>query len=231
MVSSPHFRNSESGNVVFFILLAIVLIGLVTVAMRSGSDNDHIDNETLSIEASKIREYASELERGIAFIMRDGNSESEIRFASGTASVYGDITLSSATQLYNQLGGGVEYRNVPSTISSADHWEFYGHTHLPDVGTSAPELIAVLPHVSEAFCKKINAMNGYNTATQPTDNSGDCINAADSNAALRFTSGNLFSTGGAIDETDEASFTVKPAMQGCVKCGTDFHFFHVLMAR
>ncbi len=223
-------RNSESGNVFFFILLAIVLIGLVTVALRSGGDQN-IDKETLLIQASQVRQYASELERGVAFIMRDGSSETEIRFSNEVTGDYGVFDSAPTREVFNEKGGGVEYRLPPPEISTATQWEFYGHTHLPDVGTGAPELIAVLPHVNKAFCERINEMNGYNPATQPLDNTGDCINAVDSNPALRFTSGNLFSTGGAIDTTNEASFTVKPSMQGCVQCAANYHFFHVLMAR
>lgn len=224
-------RSSESGNVFFFILLAVMLVGLVTAALRSGDEGSNIDRETLVITASQVRQYASELERGVAFIMRDGASESEIRFAHDSGGDYGNVADTPTRQVFAESGGGVEYRDPPAGISSAAQWEFYGHTHLPDVGTPAPELIAVLPHVTKEFCEKINEMDSYDPATQPTDNTGDCLNAVDDNPALRFTSSNQFSTGGSIDTTDEASFTVKPSMQGCVQCGSDYHFFHVLMAR
>lgn len=228
---SPSGGSPDSGNVIFLVLLAIVLVGLVTAALRSGGEGANIDKETLLINASQVRQYASDLERGVAFIMRDGASESEIRFSNDLNADYGTPGTVPTREVFHERGGGVEYRLPPAEISTATQWEFYGHTHLPDVGTSAPELVAVLPHVSAAFCAKINEMNSYDAGTQPTDNNGDCINAVDDDPTLRFSSGNLFSTGGAIDVTDEASFTVKPAMQGCVQCGTAYHFFHVLMAR
>jgi len=223
-----HSPNSESGNVIFFILLAIVLIGLVTVALRSGGDGNNIDRERVVIRASEVRQYASELERGVAFIMQDGASESEIRFASSATDVYGDISDTPTRQVFSENGGGVSYRLPPPDISSAPHWEFYGHTHLPDVVTAAPELIAVLPLVTLEFCQKINAINSYNSATQPLDNTGDCLNAG---VANRFKTGNLYSTDAGIDTVNEATFTVKPSMEGCVQCAGNYHFFHVLMAR
>lgn len=227
----PPGSASESGNVIFFVLLAIVLIGLVTAALRSNDEGANIDKETLVIQIAQVRQYASELERGIAFIMRDGASESEIRFSNEINGDYGTFGDVPDREVFNERGGGVEYRLPPAEISSAAQWEFYGHTHLPGVGTSAPELIAVLPHVSGAFCARVNEMNSFDPAIQPTDNMGDCINAVDDDPGLRFTSGNLYTTGGLIDETDEVTFSVQPAMQGCVQCGSDFHFFHVLMAR
>ena len=59
-------RPSESGNILFYILLAIVLIGLVAVALRGGNEGANIDKETLTIRASEVKQYASELERGVA---------------------------------------------------------------------------------------------------------------------------------------------------------------------
>ncbi len=229
----PAESGAESGNVIFFVLLAVALIGLVTAAIRSGGEGANIDRETTIIRVSEVRQYASELERGIAFIMREGHSESSIRFDHPlvTAGYGTDITLSSATQLFNEIGGGVTYRLPPGDISSAAQWEFYGHTHLPDVGTDAPELVAVLPDItSDDFCERVNDMNGLDLAAPgpPEDTTGECINAG---AAFRFTSANQFTTGAGIDTVDEASFTVTPAMQGCVDCGGSLHFYHVLMAR
>ena len=222
-------RTSETGNVFFFVLLAVVLIGLVTVAIRDNGGGGNIDRERIVIHASQVRQYANDLERGITFIMQDGASENDIRFANTVNADYGNISDTPSRQVFHERGGGVEYRLPISDISSAAQWEFYGHTHMPGVGTSAPELIAVLPDVTLDFCQKINEMNGYDPATQPLDNTGaECVNAG---AGFRFTSANQFSTGGAIDTTNEATFTVQPAMQGCVQCGADYHFFHVLMAR
>jgi len=235
-LSAPH---PESGNVIFFILLAVVLIGLVTVAIRSGGEGANIDRETVSIRASQIREYASELERAITFIMQGGGvSETEIRFAHPDAPVaYGDITATPTRQVFSEFGGGAAYRLPPTDISGAANWEFYGHTHLPDVGVSPPndrsELVAVLPNVTRPFCNIINEMNGYTAGVTPEDTNGVCLNAG---AAFRFSSATGFSAGGVNDETDDdATWEIKPATQGCVTCNTaaddNLHFFHVLMAR
>ncbi|MCB9990070.1 MAG: hypothetical protein H6867_01660 [Rhodospirillales bacterium] len=222
-------RSSESGNVFFFILLAVALIGMVTVAIRDNGGGGNIDNETLVINASQVRQYVNDIERGITFIMQDGASESDIRFANTVNADYGTITDTPTRQVFHELGGAAEYRLPLSTVSGATQWEFYGHTHMPGVGTGNAELIAVLPDVTPDFCRKINDMNGYDPATQPLDNTGsECVNAG---AGFRFTSARQFTAAGSVDTTNEATFTVQPAMEGCVQCGTSYHFFHVLMAR
>ncbi|MCB9988168.1 MAG: hypothetical protein H6868_02405 [Rhodospirillales bacterium] len=220
--------DPESGNVIFFILLAIVLIGLVTAALRSGGDEgSNIDRENLVIKTTQVRQYAGELERAVVFVMQNGISEVDIRFAHPDApSDYGDITVNPTNQVFGRTGGGAEYRQPPSGLNDGSNWEFYGGTHMPDVGSSRAELIAVMPNVTQEFCDKINEMDGYDSAVQPTDG-GTCLYSGTSG---RFGDATQFS--GAPNTTTEATFTVKPAMQGCVECADNsLHFFHVLMAR
>lgn len=225
----PEF-SPESGNVFFFILMAVVLIGLVTVAIRGDGGDANIDRETVIINTARVQEYAAELERGIAFIMQDGASESELRFAHPKApAIYGDVNDTPDRQLFSERGGGAEYRLPVAEISTASHWEFYGNTHLPDIGENtpggeAPELIALLPEVSKAFCERINQQNGL--TGQPSEN-GDCHLH---NTAMRFNSAVRFQDGSA-NTVDATSFSSTPAMQGCIECNGTYHFYHVLLAR
>ncbi len=229
MNKTPFFfdtDNTESGNVFFFLLLAIALIGIVTAALRAGSDeNANIDKETMVLKTKMVREYANELERAVVFVMQNEVSEVDIRFAHPDASVdYGDIDTDPEHQIFNRSGGGAMYREAPSGINDGSLWEFYGQTHMPEVGSSRAELLAVLPNVTEEFCDAVNAQYGY--TGQPAD-TATCLNAG---ASGRFDDGTQFA--GAPNTTDEASFSITPAMQGCVICDdSSRHFFHVLMAR
>lgn len=223
----PH---PESGNVIFFILLAIALIGIITAALRSGGmEGQNADRESLIINVSQVKQYAGQLERAVSFVLQNGASESEIRFAYPDApSDYGDITENPTFQVFSRSGGGAEYRPAPSDVNDGSPWEFYGHTHFPEVGSSRSELIAVLPNVDEDFCTKLNAELGY--TGQPADTGlvpDGCVN---SGANFRFSSAAQFSA--IPNTTDEPTFSVKPALEGCVICDDgNRHFYHVLMVR
>lgn len=233
-------RDNESGNIIFFILLGVVLIGLVTAAIRSGSDHGaNIDREDILLKATQVREYASELERAVVFVLRNDFSELDIRFAHPDAHPdYGDLAADTTpeNQVFHRNGGAANYRLPPPGIqfTSGGSWEFYGNSHLPEVGTTGRgDLIAVLPNVTQAFCDKINDINGH--TVQPEDTSGtappdtSCIYAATTD---RFDGGTQFSD--PSTNNDFSNFTVTPAMQGCVRCtaGTGtLHFYHVLHAR
>lgn len=223
--------HPESGNVILFILLAIVLIGLVTAALRQGSDGDaNIDSESLTVNATRVKQYAGELEHAVVMILGNGVSEADIRFAHPDApSDYGTYTVDPERQVFNPKGGGAEYRAAPPGVNDGSGWEFYGHTALPGVGGDRADLVAVLPNVTQAFCDKINQMDGYNAT--PDDDGGAQTNCVHGGAALRFDTANQYTDPG--DTTDEASFSVVPAMEGCALCAADgkLHFFHVLHAR
>lgn len=221
--------NKESGNVLIIILLAIGLIGLLTAAIQGTTNQQgHIDNETLIIRVSEVQRYASELERGIAYIMQNGYSESDIRFAHPNAPTdYGDLSADAdkSDQLFAKEGGGAQYQDPPSNINDGSSWEFYGQTALPEVGSDEAELVAVLPNVTQAFCERVNTILDY--AAQPEDSS-TCVNGG---ASARFDAGTQFS--GSPNTVVDATFSQKPSTQGCIECTSDnsYHFFHVLMAR
>ncbi|MBX2834329.1 MAG: hypothetical protein KTR28_05085 [Micavibrio sp.] len=236
---SEQKKYNESGNVLFIILIAIVLIGALTAAVQqsNNSESSNIDNETLAIRASEVQSYASELERAVRFVLENGVSEIDIRFAHASAHAdYGDIDDSVdgrqyVMQVFHPDGGAATYRNVPSGITtSASAWEFTGASHMPGVGTAArSDLIAVLPNVTAAFCEKINELNNQ-TAT-PAATSCPYTDAG------RFDSGTNFDDD--VDESSttippvmtEATFSTQPALQACVVCGGNNYFYHVIMAR
>ena len=241
-ITKPHHnRDGESGNVIFFILLAIVLIGLVTAAIRSTGDGADIDNETILIRATEIKQYAQELERATRYIIQNGASEEDIRFAHPDAHAdYGDINTNSEFQVFHRTGGGAAYR-APANgvqVGGTQNWEFYGHTHAPYIGSNGSpqaDIIAVLPDITAAICAKINEMNGFDLSTAPAD-TGAGDNCVKSSNAMRFDDANQYSvTPNEMDQTtfiDPDTGNERQAPEACVICddGT-YNFYHVLYAR
>jgi hypothetical protein len=229
-MADERIAHPESGNVIILVLMAIVLIALVTVAIRQGSEGtSDVDRESLIMNLSKVRQQASEFERGVAFIINNGASETDIRFAYADApSDYGDITATPQFQMFSPQGGGAAYHKPPDGVNDGSAWEFYGNTALPDVGSDKPELVAVLPNVTDDFCKKTNADEGYAASATLTD-SATCINTG---ATARFNDTVQYDDSG-TNTVDTATFpSGKPILEGCITCADGSrHFFHVLHAR
>ena len=238
----PHTsRHGERGNMLFIILIAVALIGMLTAAVQysSGTQDSSIDNETLTIRAGDIQRTASELERAILFIRENGISESDIRFAGpGMPSDYGTQHASpdnNTHQVFHARGGAAKYRAPDADILAVPGgtWEFYGGTAIPQAGSDKADLVAVIPNVTLQFCQKINALNGI--TSQPTDDGGSAGNCVDAGSAGRFGSGSPTPVTYASSPNTmvTGSFSKLPAMQGCVQCtlGGGYHFYHVLLAR
>ena len=245
MIFSPYpasgSRRNERGNVLFMILIAVALIGLLSAAIMNGGNTDsaNIDDESLLIKATEVQSYASELERGVTYIVgQNGKSESDIRFAHpDNNSEYGNLNLDPdpSDQVFHRDGGGASYRLPPSGVNDGSPWEFYGGTAIPGAGSNRAELVAVLPNVTQQFCTLINKVNGQ-TDTQPLDTGagaasggspGECINIG---TLGRFDDSQQFYT--TVNTLDVNSFTQVPALQACVQCsGGAYHFYHVLLTR
>lgn len=239
-------HHTQSGNMLFMILIAIVLVGILTAAIfrTSNIQDASIDNETLAIRASEIQRYGGELERAVLYIVQNGISESDIRFAHPDApSAYGDLSADTdkRDQIFDRAGGGASYRAPPSGINDGSPWEFYGGTAIPGMGTSKADLIAVLPNVTDQFCRKVNDMNGQATPADTGGSlaagaaAGDCLSMG---AAGRFGAVNTFYA--TPNTVNTASFAQdpeisrpRPAPQACVVCAADSknHYYYVLMAR
>jgi hypothetical protein len=256
MIPSPDIkhtaRRAERGNMLFMILIAVVLIGLLTAAIMSTSTTDgaNIDNETLVIRASEVQRTASEFERAVLFIISNRKSEADIRFAHpANHTDYGDLAADTdpSDQVFHANGGGAAYREPPPDIQTAagGKWEFYGGTAIPRRrhGQSRSDRRAAECHAAILQQDK----RAQRPARHPTPEdtgataagvgtAGDCLNFG---ALGRFDGTQQFyDTPNTVDETtfaqDSNTSAARPALQACVKCdiGPDaLHFYHVLLAR
>lgn len=174
-------KSNQSGNILVYILGAILLMGLLIIMVKgSSTPGSGIDKEALLIRVSEVQNYGQELERAVAYIMRNGHSEADIRFAyPGAASAYGDITSDPTRQVFATAGGGATYREPPTDIQIAPaDWIFTSGNTVLNVGSHCAsaecmDLIAILPNVSKEFCVRINDKAGVvNIAGDPPEDSG-----------------------------------------------------------
>lgn len=230
--------TSESGNIIFFILLAIVLVGLVTAALRSGGiEGANIDREDMVIKVAQVRQNAAELERAVTLVMQNGISEVEISFAADhpSAAAYGTYNDNPRAEVFNPKGGGAIWRKPPSGVNDGSFWEFYGTTAAPGIGTDRADVIAVLPNVVKPFCEAVNKINGQSETTIPTDDAS-CISGGTVFVGLtppNSTPNPFNDPGSPMTENDfrQGPDSVAPAGQACVSCGGVYHFYHVLLSR
>lgn len=224
---------SERGSLLLYILLGIVLIGALTIALRnSGGGSQNIDREDLILKAGQVQRYGAELSSSVADLLSNGISESDIRFAHPDAPAdYGNITTDPTQQIFGKTGGKANYRTAPLDINDGSPWEFFATTLVPQIGSDKAELIAVLPNVTEEFCKTMNNQLGFTNGTQPTDDTTgttpDCVQGTSTD---RFTGTFSDISPNLMDGT---TFSRLPAIQACVYCDSDatYNYYYVLITR
>lgn len=227
-------HNKESGNVLIYVIGALFLMGLLIVILKGSTQpSQNIDAETAILKASQIRQYGAELERGINYILQNGHSESEIRFAyPNHSSSYGDISTDTpmTRQVFHEDGGGVTWRDNDPGIQSADtDWIFSSANAVNQVGStctssSCTDIVAFLPNLNSAVCVAINdSLNIPNTSNTP-----DQLDA-DVDITTIFSSSYTYAdtlTDATFDGKDEGCFEGA----GTPAAGT-YHYYKVLLAR
>lgn len=245
-LSRNHSHTSQQGNILVYILIGITLIGLLTAALRMNGNSGDIDKEKLGIRATEVQRYAAKIQEAVNTVLQNGVSESNLRFASphsdtahGGSTNYGafDGTPANNTnQVFHPIGGNAEYKLPPAGIQDTlQPWEFLAQSHIPQIGSDKYDLIMVLPNVTQEFCLAIDKQLGFKDidpdtpTTFPsgvTSGAPSCI--YDSTDGYRFDG--TFPTGtNTISST--ANFSRLPAPQACVKCGTAYHYYYVLLSR
>lgn len=208
-------------------MLTVLLMAALTYAIsKTDSGARNFDSEQTSIAVSDVSSFAADLRRAVDLILRGGNSEGSLSFAHASLTGYGTPDTDAAVEVFNIAGGGASYKDVPEKINDGSQWEFYSFTAAPVVGDdAAPDLMLVLPHVTENFCRAFNTRAGYAAdAAIPTD-SDTCLH----DTARRFDGS--FATGGDINTMDSAGFKT-PAAFACVACdGPVYNAYYVLEDR
>lgn len=227
---------AQSGNILIYILGAIFLLGLLVVLVKgSFQEGTGTDSEKVVLKAQQIQSYASELERGVNYVLRNGVSESDIRFAAPNApSNYGTYS-DNPNMVFAPSGGGVEYKDPPAGVNDGTKWGFFGTTHIANMGSDAvpvrkAELIAVLPNVTQAFCSQINRnVKQAIDLSQSADVSSNGYIYQPTEPFL-----GTFRSGNPANNLLDASFTFLPPTEACVRAASSpvsYHYYKVLLAR
>ncbi len=244
--------NPQSGNALWFILLAVALLAALTATISRSSDTAEQSGniERYRIDASDIMRHTNGIKEAVNAMRLRGLSENRISFENNfTTADYTNANAAGCSDclLYGSAGGGASYRVPNSTwLDSAQS----GNTHygdwyipvqvcVPEIGrggagcgsdtTNNEELIMVLPWVKAGLCSEINSMLGVTTVGDPPPQvTGDAFVAG-----YPVFTGSLSGEGGEIIDGADALEGVEAGCfegNGTPPAGT-YHFYQVLIKR
>ncbi|MFN3700931.1 MAG: hypothetical protein ACK4VI_05325 [Alphaproteobacteria bacterium] len=171
MKQQENHRNSERGNVIFIILIAVVLFAalgfVVSNMLREGTPNA-INEDRARLLASEIMDYGRTLRQGVQNMrISNGCTDTQISFEVTALAGYANGT-NTACQLFHRAGGDVNYIPPTADVTTAN-WIFTGANDALNVGTTAPDLIAILPNIPLAVCNAINTASGITNLGDDSD--------------------------------------------------------------
>jgi len=168
-------RNTESGNVLFYILIAVALIAALSFAVsQSGRGNvQQLNAERARLYASEIIEYANNLGNIVTQLKLRSCNEAELNFENPADTGYVNPTAASDNlcDIFHPAGGGFTWQRIP--LETRDTTNFYltdyfinGTNHVSGTKSSAGDLI-FLAEIQESVCTAINTLSNIEPADPP----------------------------------------------------------------
>ncbi len=164
-------HKDQSGNVLFYILIAVALLAALSYAIaQSGrSSGSNISSERAALYATEIIEYGNIISQAVSQIRLRDYKDTEISFENNVVSGYTNANCTdSECEIFNINGGGIHYMPpksdwLDSSNSSASlYGELYfnGSSSAIEIGTSSDDLILFIPYIKQDLCIAINKKLG-----------------------------------------------------------------------
>lgn len=178
-------NNSQSGNVLFYILIAVVLLAALTLAVAlSGRGNvNNISDEKAKILATEMIEYAGVVSNATTQLRLRGVKDTDLCFDDpqwGGAPYNNPSCSDDMTKIFG-TSGGITWVKAPAEAmdpaATPDYlWHIYGDNEIEGVGTtcgaaSCADLILIADELLQNVCIKINDLLGVTnpSGVPPTD--------------------------------------------------------------
>jgi len=156
--------DSQSGNALFFILIAIaLLVGLTFVMTRSASDTNQTGNvEQARIKMSQVVRYAKGLETGVQQLIIRGCSENEISFENDVDPNYTNPNSPAdrSCHVFDAAGAGLAWQEFGEDLAGANSSiGFINSIYINGIEnntTPAGNDLIIVVNLGQSVCEQIN---------------------------------------------------------------------------
>ena len=168
---SISLKYKESGNVLWFVLLTIALLGMLTfvVSRNSSTVNQSGSAEQNRIRAAALLRYTKSIETAVQkMVLNDGISENDLDFVALGAAHDNPNCNDSFCEVFHVEGGGVDYRRASNVLSDSNFsysWHISTGNRVGSMGCddnipACKELLLLLQGVPEGICLQVNKILG-----------------------------------------------------------------------
>jgi len=184
------YRMRERGNVLFLILIAVALFAALSYAVTSSSrtSSGTTDGESNLINSAQITQYPASVRTAVVRMLINGVAANQLEFndapnftaLTDTNPNPGATAVSRGWGVFHPDGGGATLVTAPPEVMENGQpgvWRFnsayqvsnIGRTDSAATGNYANEVLAFLPGVQRAACRRLNEELGI-AATPDGDN-------------------------------------------------------------
>lgn len=163
-----HSYNSQSGNVLFYIFMAVGLLGALSFAVTQSSRSGEktLSEDRAQLAASEIMSYGDTVAKAVGQLRLRGVQEYAMSFAEPTANpAYGTYDTQPRSEIFNPQGAGVLYRPPPESAGTGAvlNYEFTGGYGIQEVGSTCAtagcsDLIMVVQGLRKEVCQMANGL-------------------------------------------------------------------------
>lgn len=233
-------RKAERGNVLFLILIAVALFAALSYAVTSSSRSGGSDanNESNLVNSATVTQYPASVRTSIIrMILSNSVDPNDLMF--NPPAQFGDTDFVEAQGVFHPNGGGATFTAAPPdvvTLTTTQDWIFNAENEINLIGVTsgtedAPtdasaDIIAFLPNVTDAICRRINEEVGIGATIPVETNALDLTTEMENTTGINSTAGG----GGTIGGTGAAALDAQPF--GCFEDSAGVnHYYHVLIER
>lgn len=160
--------NSESGNVLFLILIAVILFAALSYAVTQSTQTGTkgVEDDNAAISAAQIVQYPSGLRTSVMRMVLSGVALDELEF---NGPDHFDDLSSVPRGVFHPQGGGAAFQEGSSSIMEGDvagPWFYNAEFEVENIGMETTgsmdgnEIIAFLPGIRRGICMRLNKESG-----------------------------------------------------------------------
>lgn len=182
-------RNNEQGGAIIWILVMVALLaGLSMVVSRGGRvSGDSLGKEQAQLAATELLTLTSSIRNAVKTLKINGCHETQFSFENSIyinndgspaqpASLYTNAPADDRCDLFQTGGAAIRPRVIEQTQIATPHAGthrtgnlYFSKTAVPGIGSTEPDLIVFVPHITQSVCYALNNQLGAGVPAPRSD--------------------------------------------------------------